>query len=139
MAALQRPDSGDKEAVREYTNVLYKQEKWEQLFEYLQEALGSGNDPDLTWRLIRCGYRLGQKTFDAGDSGEAERIANICMERGQRALKENDRNANLHKVGRLTKFSLCLVNSRVSFPVGRNPSTAARGHWWNENQDSKCL
>ena len=97
MAALRKPESGDLEAIRAYADQLYKEEKWRELFEYLQEKLGSGNDPDLAWRLLRCGFRYGRHALDAGDSREAERIADAAMERGKRALEEKDHFA-LHKV-----------------------------------------
>jgi tetratricopeptide (TPR) repeat protein len=97
MAAQGRPDSSDREAVHEYSDQLYKEEKWKELFEYLQEVLGSGHDLELTWRFLRGGYRYGKQALEARDNSEAERIADTAMERGERALEENDGHVNLHK------------------------------------------
>ena len=98
MATPQKPDGSDKEAVIQYADQLYEQEQWKELFQYLQEVLGSDNDPELVWRLLRCGFRLGQQLLKAGNSRETEHIADIAMERGRRALEKNDRNFGLHKV-----------------------------------------
>ena len=100
MAARERPDSSDKEAVFEYSDQLYKEEKWKELFEYLQEVLGSGDDPELAWRFLRSGYRYGKQAHDAGDNSEAERIVDITMERGGKVVEKNDRHLNLHRVRR---------------------------------------
>ena len=100
MAAQERPDSGDKEAVYEYSDQLYKEEKWKELFEYLQEVLGSGRDPELAWRFLRSGYRYGKQAHDAEDNSEAERIVDTAMERVEKVIEENDQHVNLHKVRR---------------------------------------
>ena len=88
----------DSEAVRECEKKLYKEEKWKELFEYLQNIVASNSDPDLAWRFLRCGFRYGQQLLTDGDTKGAERIADTAMERGEKALKENDRNFGLHKV-----------------------------------------
>lgn len=109
MATLQKPDSGDREAVVRYADSLYEEGQWTELFEYLREALGAGEDPQLAWKLLRCGYRLGQQLLDAGSSKEAERIADIAMAAGKKALVNNDDNFGLHKVRAGVHQLLCLV------------------------------
>lgn len=90
--------SMDSEAVREYEKKLYREEKWKELFEYLQNVVASNSDPDIAWRFLRSGFRYGQQLLTDGDANEAERIADIAMERGEKALKENDLNFGLQKV-----------------------------------------
>ena len=99
MASSERPDGSDRKAVAVYSDQLHKEGQWNQLLEYLQQLLGTeGDDPELTWRLLRCAFRLGQRTLESGDSREAGRIADLAMEVGRRALAKEDRNFFLHKV-----------------------------------------
>lgn len=86
------------EAVREHEKELYKEEKWKELFKYLQGVVASNSDPDLVWRFLRSGFRYGQQLLTSGDKNEAERTVATAMERGEKALKENDQNFGLQKV-----------------------------------------
>lgn len=96
-----RPDKSDQEAVIRYADDLYEKQQWRELLDYLQEMLGpDGDDPQLTWRLLRCAFRLGQRSLLAGNSKEAEEIADMASVKGKRALEKEDRNFNLHKVSR---------------------------------------
>ena len=115
MASLERPDVRDKQKVIEYADSLYEKEKWKELLDYLLEATGEADDAELTWRLLRCAFRLGQRSLTAGDSKEAERIADLAAERGRRALERDDRNFSLHKVMRNPSRAL------ASDPRGVNP------------------
>lgn len=96
----------DSETVREREKKLYKEEKWKELFEYLQNVVSSNSDPDIAWRFVRCGFRYGQQLLTDGDTKEAERIADTAMEGGEKALKENDRNFGLQKVRQQTQISI---------------------------------
>lgn len=109
MATLEKPDSSDKEAVIKYADGLYSNGKLEELMTYLQEVLGSGNDPDIVWRILRCGFRLGQQTLNEGNSREAEHIAETALEIGRRSLKEHDGNFGLHKVSFTLDIWFCEV------------------------------
>lgn len=96
----------DSEAIHEHEKQLYKEEKWKELFKYLQGVVASNSDPDLVWRFLRSGFRYGQQLLTAGDKTEAERIVDTAMEQGEKALKENDQNFGLQKVRPLqTQFT----------------------------------
>ena len=110
MAGREKPDREDKEAVMEYADELYKKEQWKEALDYLQEVLGEdGADPDLTWRLLRVAFRLGQQTLESGDSKEAEKIVDMAAAPGKRALEKEDRNFGLHKVRSewVSRASMC--------------------------------
>lgn len=103
MASREKPDKKDKEAVIEYADELYEKGQWKELLDYLQEVLGAdGDDPELTWRLLRVAFRLGEQTFKSGDAKEAERVVDLAAARGKRALEKEDRNFGLHKVSAFT-------------------------------------
>ena len=96
--ATPKPESSDQAAVLKYSDQLYRNRNWKELLDYLQSTSGSTNDPDLLWRLVRCAYRLGKQTFQAGDPKEAERIVDMAMEHAQKGLAQHERHYYLHKV-----------------------------------------
>ena len=99
MAGREKPDRENKEAVIEYADELYEKEQWKATLDYLLEVLGEDeDDPELTWRLLRIAFRLGQRALESGDSREAERVAVMAAARGKRALEKEDRSYGLHKV-----------------------------------------
>ena len=105
MAALQRPDKSDREAVKKYSNQLYKDEQWKELCDYLEETLGGGSDGDLLWRYVRGAYRYGKHMMAAGDNKGAGRVVDRAMERALKGLAENEQNFYLQKVSYLYTVS----------------------------------
>ena len=143
MASREKPDKKDKEAVIEYADELYEKGQWKELLDYLQEVLGAdGDDPELTWRLLRVAFRLGEKTFKSGDAKEAERVVDLAAARGKRALEKEDRNFGLHKVSDLHHPSRALASVASPntspthhYPVVWDPVPADRRHKGDESQD----
>lgn len=96
--ATQKPESSDQAAVLKYSDQLYYDRNWKELLDYLRSTYEATNDPEVLWRLLRCSYRLGKQTLQAGDSKEAERIADMAIEQSQKGLAQHDRHYYLQKV-----------------------------------------
>lgn len=96
--ASTKPESSDQAAVLKYSDQLYHGRSWKELLDYLEGTFGSTNDADLQWRYLRCAYRLGKQSLEAGNTKEAEHIVDTAMEHAQRGLAQHERHYYLHKV-----------------------------------------
>ena len=93
-AAAVKPPT-DVESICKHVDQLYKENKWREALDYLQQ-FSDTEDSELLWRLIRLNNRIGRQ--GTSDRNEAKKFAEAANHFSEKALALHESNFQCIKV-----------------------------------------